>query len=50
MKKIKSWLAKKNEPFSLITGENFTNSDIFLTFVGVVTFVAICLIMNLLNF
>lgn len=36
IKKIESWLAKKNEPFSLLGGENFTNKEVVLAHVYVV--------------
>lgn len=42
MKTFKDWLAKKNEPFSLLGGENFTNKEIVLAHVYVVALVAAC--------
>ena len=44
MRRIESWLAKKNEPFSLLGGENFTNKEIVLAHVYVVALVAACCI------
>ena len=42
MKIFKDWLVKKNEPFSLLGGENFTNKEIVLAHVYVVALVAAC--------
>lgn len=44
MRRIENWLAKKNEPFSLLGGENFTNKEIVLAHVYVVALVAACCI------
>lgn len=42
MEKIKNWLAKKNKPFSLLGGENFTNKEVVLAHVGIIIMVAAC--------
>ena len=42
MRRIESWLAKKNEPFSLLGGENFTNKEIVLAHVGIVVMLLAC--------
>lgn len=49
MKTFKDWLAKKNEPFSLIGGENFTNKEIVLAHVYVVALVAACCLAEYIN-
>ena len=36
------WLERKNETFSLLTGESFTNKEVVLAHVGVVVFIFIC--------
>ena len=49
MRRIESWLAKKNEPFSLLGGENFTNKEIVLAHVYVVALVAACCLAEWIN-
>jgi len=36
------WLNRKNETFSLLSGENFTNKEVVLAHVGVVVFIFMC--------
>ena len=49
MKRIEIWLAKKNEPFSLLGGENFTNKEVLLAHVYVVALVAACCLAEWIN-
>ena len=49
MRRIESWLAKKDEPFSLLGGENFTNKEIVLAHVYVVALVAACCLAEWIN-
>lgn len=49
MKKIEKWLAKRNEPFSLLGGENFTNKEVVLAHVGIIMFIAACCLAEWIN-
>ncbi len=49
MKQIENWLAKRNEPFSLLCGENFTNKDVVLAHVSIVMFIAACCLAEWIN-
>lgn len=49
MRRFNLWLAKKNEPFSLLGGEDFTNKDIVLAHVYVVALVAACCLAEYIN-
>ena len=49
MRRIENWLAKKDEPFSLLGGENFTNKEIVLAHVYVVALVAACCLAEWIN-
>lgn len=49
MKTFKDWLAKKNEPFSLLGGENFTNKEIVLAHVGIIIMIAACCLAEYIN-
>lgn len=49
MRRIDFWLAKKNEPFSLLVGENFTNKEVVLAHVGVIAVVAACCLAEWIN-
>lgn len=49
MDEINSWLIKKNEPFSLIVGDDYTNGDILKSFLGIVVFVFVVFIVCILN-
>lgn len=40
---MKKWLLKKNNAFSLISGECVNNKDVVMAHIGVVVFFAICL-------
>ena len=42
MRRIEGWLAKKNEPFSQLCGENITNKEIVLAHVGIIIMIAAC--------
>ncbi|WP_155952944.1 hypothetical protein [Prevotella sp. HUN102] len=49
MTNLKNWLAKTNEPFSLLGGENFTNKEVILAHVGIIIMVATCCLAEWIN-
>jgi hypothetical protein len=48
-RKIENWLAKRNEPFSLLGGESFTNKEVVLAHVGIIIMVAACCLAECIN-
>lgn len=44
MKDIKIWLAKRSEPFSLMSGEDFTNGEVVAAHLGVALMIALCVL------
>ena len=49
IKNIESWLAKKNEPFSLLGGEDFTNKEVVIAHVGIIIMFAACCFAEWIN-
>lgn len=49
MKKIEKWLAKRNEPFSLLGGENFSNKEVVLAHIYVIALICTCCFAEFLN-
>ena len=37
-KKIQNWMGQKNDTFSSITGETFTNAEVVYTHIGLLSF------------
>lgn len=49
MKRIEKWLAKRNEPFSLLGGENFSNKEVVLAHIYVIALISACCFAEFLN-
>lgn len=49
MKYIEKWLAKKNDPFSLLSGENFTNKEVVMAHLFVVAMICACCFAECIN-
>ena len=47
--KIKDWLAKNSEPFSLLCGEDFTNREVLLMHVYAIAVIGACCLAEWIN-